>query len=155
MCIFLFNSFHDPSWLYSYPSIVHETHKTQNARRPSKTLVKRKVKVTKLCPTLETPWTVACQAPLSMGFSRQECWSGFPFPSPGDLLDPGIEPSLLHCRQILYQLSYEGSPNLIEIFINSIHIFEHISWLVLEKEMATQSSTLAWKIPWTEKPGKL
>ena len=111
--------------------------------------------VTKLCPTLETPWTVACQAPLSMGFSRQECWSGFPFPSPGDLLDPGIEPSLLHCRQILYQLSYEGSPNLIEIFINSIHIFEHISWLVLEKEMATQSSTVAWKIPWTKKPGRL
>ena len=39
-----------------------------------------------------TPWTVACQAPLSMGFSRQESWSGLPFPSPGDLLDPGIEP---------------------------------------------------------------
>ena len=40
----------------------------------------------------ETPWTVALQAPLSMGFSRQECWSGFPFPSPGDLPDPGIKP---------------------------------------------------------------
>ena len=39
-----------------------------------------------------TPWTVACQAPLSMGFSRQEYWSGLPFPSPGDLPDPGIEP---------------------------------------------------------------
>ena len=39
-----------------------------------------------------TPWTVAHQAPLSMGFSRQEYWSGLPFPSPGDLLDPGIEP---------------------------------------------------------------
>ena len=39
-----------------------------------------------------TPWTVAYQAPLSMGFSRQEYWSGLPFPSPGDLLDPGIEP---------------------------------------------------------------
>ena len=39
-----------------------------------------------------TPWTVACQVPLSMGFSRQEYWSGLPFPSPGDLLDPGIEP---------------------------------------------------------------
>ena len=39
-----------------------------------------------------TPWTVAYQAPPSMGFSRQECWSGFPFPSPGDLPDPGIEP---------------------------------------------------------------
>ena len=40
----------------------------------------------------ETPWTVACQAPLSVGFSRQEYWSGLPFPSPGDLPNPGIEP---------------------------------------------------------------
>ena len=38
-----------------------------------------------------TPWTVACQAPPSMGFSRQEHWSGLPFPTPGDLPDPGIE----------------------------------------------------------------
>ena len=39
-----------------------------------------------------TPWAVAYQAPLSMEFSRQEYWSGLPFPSPGDLLNPGIEP---------------------------------------------------------------
>ena len=39
-----------------------------------------------------TPWTVACQAPTSLGFSRKEYWSGLPFPSPGDLPDPGIEP---------------------------------------------------------------
>ena len=38
--------------------------------------------VAKSCPTLVTPWTVACQAPLSMGFSRKENWSGLPFPSP-------------------------------------------------------------------------
>ena len=38
-----------------------------------------------------TPWTVAYQAPLSMGFSRQEYWSGLPFPSPGDLPNPGIK----------------------------------------------------------------
>ena len=37
-------------------------------------------------------WTVAHQAPLSVGFSRQEYWTGLPFPSPGDLPDPGIEP---------------------------------------------------------------
>ena len=49
-----------------------------------------------------TPWTVACQTPLSVGFSRQEYWSGLPFPSPGDLPNPG----LLHCRQILYHLSH-------------------------------------------------
>ena len=48
--------------------------------------------VTKLCPTLATPWIVALQTPLSMGFPRQEYWGGLPFPSPGDLPDPGIEP---------------------------------------------------------------
>ena len=48
--------------------------------------------VAKLCPTLAIPWTVACQAPLSLGFSRQEYWSGLPFPFPGDLPDPGIKP---------------------------------------------------------------
>ena len=46
----------------------------------------------KSCLTIATPWTVACQAPLSMRFSRQEYWSGLPFPSPGDLPDPGIKP---------------------------------------------------------------
>ena len=42
-----------------------------------------------------TPWTVAYQAPPSTGFSGQEYWSGVPFPSPGDLLDPGLNPHLL------------------------------------------------------------
>ena len=42
-----------------------------------------------LCVTL---WTVACQAPMSMGFSRQEYWSGLPYPPPGDLPNPGTEP---------------------------------------------------------------
>ena len=47
-----------------------------------------------MCPTLfETPWTVAHRAPLSMGFPRQESWSGLPFPSPGDLPNPGVEPA--------------------------------------------------------------
>ena len=44
-----------------------------------------------------TPWTVAQQAPLSEGFPRQECWSGLPLLSPGDLLDPRIKPSYLLC----------------------------------------------------------
>ena len=42
-----------------------------------------------------TLWTIAYQAPLSMGFSRQDYWSGLPFPSPGDLPNPGIEPGSL------------------------------------------------------------
>ena len=48
--------------------------------------------VAKSCLTLETPWTVACQASLSMGFSRPEYWSGLLFPSPGNLPNPGIKP---------------------------------------------------------------
>ena len=55
-----------------------------------------------------TPWTVAYQAPLSKGFSRQECWSGLPFPSSGDLP---------HCRQTLYHLSHQGSPFLLIILV--------------------------------------
>ena len=47
----------------------------------------------KLCATLVTPWTVAHQAPQSMRFSRQGYWSGLPFPSPGDLSHPGIDPA--------------------------------------------------------------
>ena len=47
--------------------------------------------VAKSCPTLATPWTVGCQVPLPRGFSRQEYWSRLPFPSPGDLPNPGIE----------------------------------------------------------------
>ena len=111
--------------------------------------------VTKPGPTLVTPQTVASQAPLSMAFSRQEYWSGQPFPSPGYLPNPGIKPrspalqadsllseppgkpkdigmdslsllqeivltqesnqGLLHCRWILYQLSYQG------LFLVSMH----------------------------------
>ena len=48
--------------------------------------------VTKSCPTLTVPWTVACQALLSMGFPRQEYWSRLPSASPGNLPDAGIEP---------------------------------------------------------------
>ena len=54
--------------------------------------MKVKVKSLSRVRLFATTWTVAYQAPPSMGFSRQECWSGSPFPSPGDLPDPGIEP---------------------------------------------------------------
>ena len=59
---------------------------------PSWPKVKVKVKSLSCVRLFATPWTVAYQASPSMGFSRQEYWSGLPFPSPGDLPDPGIEP---------------------------------------------------------------
>ena len=55
--------------------------------------MKVKVKLLSHVRLFATPWTVAHQAPLSMGFSRQEYWSVLPFPSPGDLPDPRIEPT--------------------------------------------------------------
>ena len=57
-----------------------------------------------------TPWTVAHQAPLSMGFSRQEYWSGLPFPSLGIFLTQGLNLGLPHCKETLYQLSHQGRP---------------------------------------------
>ena len=66
--------------------------------------------VAKSCLTLfATQWTVALQAPLSMGFSRQEYWSGFPFPSPGDPPSPEIEPTSLALAG--GSLRHQGSPN--------------------------------------------
>ena len=55
--------------------------------------------VTQSCPTLWDPWTIARQAPPSMGFSRQEYWSGSPFPSPEDLPNPGMEARSLGGRR--------------------------------------------------------
>ena len=57
-----------------------------------------------------TRWILAHQATLSMEFSRQEYWSGWPFPYPGDLLTQGLNSGLPRCGQILYHLSYQGSP---------------------------------------------
>ena len=57
------------------------------------------------------PWTVACQAPLSMESSRQEYWCGLPFPSPGDVPDPGIEPASPEMSGRFLPLSHQGSLN--------------------------------------------
>ena len=66
--------------------------------------------VAQLCPILGDPTDCNLPAPLSMGFSRQEYWSGLLFPSPGHLPSPGIEPRSPHCGQMLYHLSHQGSP---------------------------------------------
>ena len=80
-------------------------------------LVKVKMLVTQSCPTQSCPtqlclfvilWTVACQAPLSMEFSRQEYWSGLPCSSPGIFLIQGWNSDLLHCRQITIWATWEA-----------------------------------------------
>ena len=60
-----------------------------------------------------TPWTVACQTPLSVGFSRQEYGGGCHVLLQGIFLTQRSNPHLLHCRQILYKLSYKGSPRFV------------------------------------------
>ena len=59
-----------------------------------------------------TPWTVARQAPPTMGISRHEYWSGWPCSFPGDLPDPGIEPRCPASQWILHHLSHQGSPRI-------------------------------------------
>ena len=67
--------------------------------------------------SLATPWTVAHQALLSMKFSRQEYWNGLPFPTPGDLLNPGIEPMSLEAPVFAGRLSprHVGSPRMSQL----------------------------------------
>ena len=106
------------------------------------------------------PWTVDRQAPLSMGCSRQEYWSGLPFSTPGDLPDPGIELrrlcllhwqadslpcSMIHTnaeRASLVAQTVKNLPVMRETQVRSLGREEP-----LEKEMAPHSSILAWRIP--------
>ena len=67
--------------------------------------------VAQLCLFLCNP--MDCQLPLSMGFPRREYWSGFPFASPGDIPDPGVEPESLQCRRFLYHWATEMQNRLL------------------------------------------
>ena len=68
-----------------------------------------------------TPWTVVLQAPLSMGFPRQEYWSELPFPSPGDLPDPEIEPLSLALLDLFFTAKPPG-----KLQDRHIHIYIHV-----------------------------
>ena len=70
-----------------------------------------------------TPWTVAYQAPPSMGFTRQECWSGLPFPSPGDLPNPGIKSWSPVLQADALPSEPPGKPSQQEWHANSWRIF--------------------------------
>ena len=71
-----------------------------------------KVKSLSRVQLFTTPWTIACQTPPSMGFSRQEYWSGLPFPSLGDLSNPGIEPRSLALQGDSLPSEPPGNPSL-------------------------------------------
>ena len=76
-------------------------------KKPGK---KKSVSHSILSDSFTTPWTVTRQAPLSKGFSRQEYWSRLPFPTPGDLPNPGIKLHLLHWQVDSLPLSHQGNP---------------------------------------------
>ena len=78
-------------------------------RRKEKEKEKEKMKSLSRVQLFATLWTVAHKAPLSMEFSRQEYWSGLPFPSLGIFLTQGQDPGLPYSRQTLYPLSHQGS----------------------------------------------
>ena len=78
----------------------------------------------------KTSWTVACQAPLSMGFSRQEYWSGLPCPPPGDLPDPRMELASLYISyiggQVLYPCCQLGTPSSCHTTMQISHNYTYI-----------------------------
>ena len=84
------------------------------------------------------PWTVAHQAPLSMGFPRQEHWSGLPCPSPGHLPDPEMKPPSPARQADSSPLSHQESPICVCVCAD-----------VLQRGQAAHSSVLAWRVPWT------
>ena len=85
--------------------------------------LKVKVKSLSRVRLFVTPWTVAYRAPLSMGFSRQEYWSGMPFPSPGDLPDPRIEPGFPALEADALTSAPPGKPHKVIYFIFKTHQF--------------------------------
>ena len=99
-----------------------------------------------------TPWTVACQAPLSMEFSRQEYWSRLPFPSPGDLLTQGLNPHLLRllrCRQILYRWAAWGAHCVIsQVFYSSFHdsleVHRYVCYVVSSSTLQAPQERGSW-----------
>ena len=83
--------------------------------------MKVKVKLLSRVQLFVTPWIVVYQAPPSMGFSRQECWSGLPFASLGIFPTQESNLGLPHCRQTLYSLSHHGKKSLI---VTNILLFQ-------------------------------
>ena len=90
--------------------------------KKAKGIVSQSVSRSIMFDSFETPWTIARQAPLSIGFPRQEYWSGLPFPSPGNLPDPGIKPRfpILQADSLLSEL-----PGKLSRVSNAIKKIEH------------------------------
>ena len=77
--------------------------------------------------SFETPWIIACQAPLSLGLSRQEYWSGLPFPLPGDLPNSAIEPASLVSPVLAGRFSTTESPGKPQMYLFRMILFPPLS----------------------------
>ena len=88
--------------------------------------VKVKVKSLSRVPLFATPWTVAHQAPLSMGFSRQDYWSELSFPSPEDLSGPGIKPGSPSRQVDSLPSELQGNLGTMKIFYLMLIILRHV-----------------------------
>ena len=97
-----------------------------------------------------TPWTVALQAPLSMEFSRREYWSGLPFPSPGDLPDPGIKPTSLVSPALADRFFTTVLPGRIMTFIrNQGTVYEcHVETRLTFDGSFYAATWLVYRMPW-------
>ena len=94
-----------------------------------------------LCvPLLATPWTVARQAPLSMGFFRQEYWGGLPFPAAGDLPDPGIEPESLLSPALASTLMAESEEELKGLMMKVKKMSEKLAYSSTFKKLRSEHS---------------
>ena len=96
---------------------------------------------------MATPWTAVCQTPVSMGFPKQEYWSGLPLPSPGDILHPGIEPASPALAGEFYTTKPPGKPPFFPCFSGELQLihshFPPNIWLLslkLEKD-----ESLIWR----------
>ena len=98
--------------------------------------------VAKSCPTLATPWTITLQAPQSMGFSRQEYQNGLPFPSPGDLPNPGVEPGSPALQADSLPTELQGKP--LDENLNL-----HKKLRIQEMNVCMLSHVQLFAIPWT------
>ena len=83
-----------------------------------------KVKLLIRVQLFATPWTVAYEAPLSMEFSGQDCWSGLPFPLPGDLPNPGFDLGLPHCIQKFLPSEPPGKPVWLLLLFPPLYIIQ-------------------------------
>ena len=99
-----------------------------------------------------TPWVVACQAPLSMGFPRQESWGGLSFPSPRDLPDPRIKLAFPALAGRFFTTEPPGKPITV-LHSGCINLHSHPQ--CSEEGPAAHFSIRAWRIPWTEEPDGL